>query len=169
VIDLPRFSALAGRPYHRKVPEVTPAFWTTKVLTTGMGEATSDYLVHQLAPIIAVAFGAAGLGVALVLQFSVRRYDPWIYWLAVAMVAIFGTMAADFLHVELGIPVRGVHRLLFRGARGGLRRLVLGREDAVHPHHRQPAPRGLLLAQRDDHVRAHCTSDTSCPGSSSPS
>jgi uncharacterized membrane-anchored protein len=104
VIDLPRFSALAGRPYHRKVPEVTPAFWTTKVLTTGMGEATSDYLVHQLAPIIAVAFGAAGLGVALVLQFSARRYNPWIYWLAVAMVAIFGTMAADFLHVELGIP-----------------------------------------------------------------
>jgi uncharacterized membrane-anchored protein len=104
VIDLPRVFAFAGRPYHRKVPEVTPAFWTTKVLTTGMGEATSDYLVHQLAPIIAVALGGAGLAVALVLQFAVRRYSPWVYWLAVAMVAIFGTMAADFLHVELGVP-----------------------------------------------------------------
>jgi uncharacterized membrane-anchored protein len=88
----------------RKVPEVTAAFWIAKVLTTGMGEATSDFLVHQLAPIVAVAIGGVGLAVALVLQFAARRYNPWIYWLAVAMVAVFGTMAADFLHVELGIP-----------------------------------------------------------------
>jgi uncharacterized membrane-anchored protein len=88
----------------RKVSEVTAVFWIAKVLTTGMGEATSDFLVHQIAPIIAVALGALGLTVALVLQFAARRYDRWVYWLAVAMVAIFGTMAADFLHVELGIP-----------------------------------------------------------------
>ncbi|MGA7987150.1 MAG: hypothetical protein WCB51_01990 [Candidatus Dormiibacterota bacterium] len=93
-----------ARGSFRKVPEVTAAFWIAKVLTTGMGEATSDFLVHQLAPIIAVALGAVGLAVALVLQFAARRYNPWIYWLAVAMVAIFGTMAADFLHVELGVP-----------------------------------------------------------------
>jgi uncharacterized membrane-anchored protein len=86
------------------VPEVTAAFWVAKVLTTGMGEATSDFLVHQLAPIVAVAIGAVGLAAALALQFAARRYNPWIYWLAVALVAVFGTMAADFLHVELGIP-----------------------------------------------------------------
>jgi uncharacterized membrane-anchored protein len=40
----------------------------------------------------------------LVLQFSVRRYVTWIYWLVVVMVSIFGTMAADVLHVVLGIP-----------------------------------------------------------------
>jgi hypothetical protein len=33
-----------------KVPEVTVYFWITKVLTTGMGEATSDYLVHRINP-----------------------------------------------------------------------------------------------------------------------
>ena len=88
----------------RKVPEVTAAFWVAKVLTTGMGEATSDFLVHQLAPIVAVAIGAVGLALALALQFGARRYNAWIYWLAVALVAIFGTMAADFLHVELRIP-----------------------------------------------------------------
>lgn len=88
----------------RKVPEVTVAFWIAKVLTTGMGEATSDFLVHQLAPIVAVAIGAVGLTISLVLQFAVGRYNAWIYWLAVAMVAIFGTMAADFLHVELLVP-----------------------------------------------------------------
>ncbi|HVC05183.1 MAG TPA: hypothetical protein VND88_10960 [Candidatus Acidoferrales bacterium] len=78
----------------RKVPEVTVAFWIAKVLTTGMGEATSDLLVHQLAPIVAVAIGAVGLTISLVVQFAVGRYNAWTYWLAVAMVAIFGTMAA---------------------------------------------------------------------------
>ncbi len=33
-----------------------------------------------------------------------RRYDAWSYWLVVVMVAIFGTTAADALHVVLGIP-----------------------------------------------------------------
>jgi uncharacterized membrane-anchored protein len=92
------------RDFACKVPEISAGFWVTKVLTTGMGEATSDTLVHQLAPVIAVALGAAGLAVALVLQFAAPRYRPWIYWFAVAMVAVFGTMAADALHIELGIP-----------------------------------------------------------------
>jgi uncharacterized membrane-anchored protein len=88
----------------RKVPEVTVYFWIIKLLTTGMGETTSDYLVHQLNPLLAVALAAIGLAVALVLQFLVRRYIAGVYWLAVVMVAIFGTMAADVLHVGLGIP-----------------------------------------------------------------
>ena len=40
----------------------------------------------------------------MVLQFSVRRYNSWVYWLAVVMVSVFGTMAADVLHIGLGIP-----------------------------------------------------------------
>jgi len=88
----------------RKVPEITIYFWAITLLTTAMGEVTSDFLVHQLDPMVAVALGAAGLAIALILQFSVRRYVPWRYWLAVVMVAIFGTMAADVLHVGLGIP-----------------------------------------------------------------
>jgi hypothetical protein len=31
-----------------KVPEVTAAFWVTKVLTTGMGETASDFLFRHL-------------------------------------------------------------------------------------------------------------------------
>jgi uncharacterized membrane-anchored protein len=87
-----------------KVPEVTAAFWVTKVLTTGMGETASDFLFQRLAPPIALAIGIAGLATALVLQFKARRYVPWIYWLAVAMVSVFGTMAADVAHVGLGVP-----------------------------------------------------------------
>jgi uncharacterized membrane-anchored protein len=88
----------------RKVPDVTVYFWIIKLLTTAMGEATSDFLVAQIDPAIAVALGGIGLVIALVLQFSVRRYIPWVYWLTAIMVAIFGTMAADVLHVGLGIP-----------------------------------------------------------------
>lgn len=88
----------------RKVPEITVYFWIIKLLTTAMGEVTSDYLVHQLNPIIAVGIGFIGLAIAMILQLFVRRYIAWIYWLAVVMVAVFGTMAADVLHIGLGIP-----------------------------------------------------------------
>jgi uncharacterized membrane-anchored protein len=87
-----------------RVPEVTVAFWITKGLTTGMGESSSDYLVHRLPPVLAVALGGIALAVALGLQLAARRYVPWTYWLAVAMVGVFGTMAADVLHVGLGVP-----------------------------------------------------------------
>jgi uncharacterized membrane-anchored protein len=53
---------------------------------------------------VAVGLGAVGFAAALVLQFRARRYVAWIYWLAVVMVSVFGTMAADVLHVGLGIP-----------------------------------------------------------------
>jgi uncharacterized membrane-anchored protein len=87
-----------------KVPEVTVAFWMTKALTTGMGESSSDYLVHTLPPALAVVLGFIAVVGALAIQFRARRYVPWIYWLAVAMVGVFGTMAADVLHVGLGVP-----------------------------------------------------------------
>ncbi len=87
-----------------KVPEVTAYFWIAKALTTGMGESTSDFLVHKLVPEVAVMLGGSGLVVALWLQFASSRYVAWRYWLAVAMVGVFGTMAADVLHVGLGVP-----------------------------------------------------------------
>ena len=91
-------------PATTKVPEITLLFWVIKLLTTAMGEATSDFLVFQIDPVIAVILGAIGLAVAMTLQLLVRRYVPAIYWLAVAMVAVFGTMGADVVHIGLGIP-----------------------------------------------------------------
>ena len=71
-------------PVMIKVPEITLLFWVIKVLTTAMGEATSDFLVFEIDPVIAVILGAIGLAVAMTLQLLVRRYVPWIYWLAIA-------------------------------------------------------------------------------------
>ena len=88
-----------------RVPaEITAYFWAIKGLSTAMGESTSDYLVHTIHPVPAVLLGFAGFLVALALQFSMRRYLAWTYWFAVVMVGVFGTMAADVLHVGLGVP-----------------------------------------------------------------
>lgn len=89
---------------YTKVPEITVYFWIIKLLTTAMGEATSDYLVSHMNQFVAVALGGIGLVASLILQLSVRRYVAWIYWLVVVMVSIFGTMVADATHIVLGIP-----------------------------------------------------------------
>lgn len=86
-----------------KVPEVTVYFWIIKLLSTAMGESTSDYLVYQINPYVAVGVACIALAIALLLQFLGRGYVAWRYWLAVAMVAVFGTMAADVLHKVIGI------------------------------------------------------------------
>jgi uncharacterized membrane-anchored protein len=95
--------ALSRRTY-RKVPELTVYFWVIKLLSTAMGESTSDYLVYHINPYVAVVVGCVGLLVSLLIQLRVARYIAAVYWLAVVMVAVFGTMVADVMHVVLGIP-----------------------------------------------------------------
>jgi uncharacterized membrane-anchored protein len=87
----------------KKVPEVAVMFWVTKLLTTAMGESTSDYLVKVLNPVVAVGIGTLVLLGVLAYQVGKDRYIPWVYWLAVLMVAIVGTMAADVLHKQFGV------------------------------------------------------------------
>ncbi len=74
-------------PLAVKVPQITLAFWVIKVLTTGTGEAASDFLAGR--SLVAAAglglVGLVGLVVGLVLQLRSKRYQPWAYWLAVSM------------------------------------------------------------------------------------
>ena len=78
------------------MPEITAIFWVLKLLTTGMGEAMSDFLGQKSVPIAGVV-GVVGIVVALRMQLRAREYRAPIYWFAVMMVAIFGTMVADGL------------------------------------------------------------------------
>ncbi len=87
-----------------RVPEPSASFWLVKILTTGMGETTSDFLVKTFAPELVVPVALLALVIVLVLQFRLRRYQPAMYWTTALMVSIFGTMAADVLHVGLGVP-----------------------------------------------------------------
>lgn len=107
-------SSISGRPIPspsaptrvgaRRVPEIIAAFWIVKGLSTAMGESSSDFLVNSMAPEIAVGLGFLAFLAALIVQFRVGRYIAWAYWLAVVMVGVFGTMAADVMHVALGVP-----------------------------------------------------------------
>jgi uncharacterized membrane-anchored protein len=92
-----------GRHALAKVPEITLIFWVLKLLTTGMGESMSDFLGQHSVP-IAGAIGVLGLWFALWLQLRQREYRASVYWFAVMMVAIFGTMAADGIHDGASIP-----------------------------------------------------------------
>lgn len=87
-----------------RVPEITAFFWIVKALSTAMGESTSDYLVGALSPVAAVLLGFVAFAIAMILQLSRRRYIAGVYWFAVVMVGVFGTMIADVIHVGFGVP-----------------------------------------------------------------
>jgi uncharacterized membrane-anchored protein len=89
-------------PVAAKVPEITATFWVLKLLTTATGEAASDYLLSTMS-LIGLGIGLAGFALALRVQFRTRRYNAFAYWAAVMMIAVFGTMAADTLHHQLGV------------------------------------------------------------------
>jgi uncharacterized membrane-anchored protein len=91
------------QPVAAKVPEITVVFWVLKVLTTGMGEAMSDFMGSVSVP-LAGATGILGLWLALRLQMRTREYRAPVYWFAVMMVAVFGTMAADGVHDGASLP-----------------------------------------------------------------
>jgi uncharacterized membrane-anchored protein len=88
----------------RKVPEVLLLFWVVKILTTAMGEATLDFFVKRYNPATVVILGGLVLAIIIAVQLAAPKYFAPLYWLAVTMVAIVGTMAADVLHVGFGIP-----------------------------------------------------------------
>ena len=87
-----------------KVPSINGVFWVLKILTTAMGEATSDYFVHHVAPALAVLGAGVLFAVVLVWQLRYPRFSTIWYWLAAVMVSVFGTMCADVVHVGLGVP-----------------------------------------------------------------
>jgi len=87
-----------------KVPSINGVFWFLKILTTAMGEATSDYFVHHFAPALAVLGAGVIFSAVLLWQLRYSRFNTLWYWLAVVMVSVFGTMCADVVHVGLGVP-----------------------------------------------------------------
>jgi len=90
-----------------KVPEVTIYFWVIKVLCTTVGESFADYINTTLGfglTKTTVVFSAA-LAVVLVVQFRLRRYMPAVYWLAVVLISVVGTLLTDQLTDGLGVEL----------------------------------------------------------------
>jgi uncharacterized membrane-anchored protein len=97
----------AGTGMLNKVPEVTLFFWVIKILCTTVGETAADFLNENL------HLGLTGttcvmsglLIVALFFQMRVRKYVPGIYWLAVVLISVVGTLITDNLTDKLGVSL----------------------------------------------------------------
>ena len=91
-----------------KVPEATVFFWIVKIMATTVGETISDYFNTTLKFGLVGTFFlmAALLFVALVLQFRLRQYVPAIYWLAVVLISVVGTLITDYLHDSRGVELK---------------------------------------------------------------
>jgi len=90
-----------------KVPEVTIFFWIIKILCTTVGETFADYLNDTL------GFGlskttyvmSAVLLVALFFQFRLRKYVPGVYWFAVVLISVVGTLITDNMVEHYGVSL----------------------------------------------------------------
>ncbi len=91
-----------------KVPEITLYFWVIKILCTTVGETAADLLNENLGLGLTntTYIMAAALIVVLVFQFRSRKYVPWIYWLAVVLISVVGTLFSDNLVDNLGVELQ---------------------------------------------------------------
>ena len=90
-----------------KVPEITVFFWIIKVLCTTVGETAADFLNVNLNLGLTGVSVVTGILLVIVLffQFRARKYIPSIYWLAVVLISVFGTLVTDNLTDKLGVPL----------------------------------------------------------------
>ena len=111
-------SAISAGPLS-KVPQVTAFFWVIKVLCTTVGETASDFLNVNLGLGLSGTSLAAGacLLVVLFVQFRSKKYVPAIYWLAVVLISVFGTLITDILTDSLHVPLE-ISTIIFTVALG---------------------------------------------------
>lgn len=91
-----------------KVPQVTLMFWVIKIMATTVGETAADFLSTNLRLGLAgtsIVMGAL-LCLALLVQVRKDRYVPTIYWVAVVLISVVGTLITDNLTDHLGAPLQ---------------------------------------------------------------
>jgi uncharacterized membrane-anchored protein len=96
-----------GRLMLNKVPEVTLYFWIIKVLATTVGETAADNLNTSLSLGLTGTTYVMGtlLLAVLVFQFRSRKYVPSVYWTAVVLISIVGTLITDNLVDNYGVAL----------------------------------------------------------------
>lgn len=90
-----------------KVPEITLYFWIIKILATTVGETAADYLNVNL------NFGLTNttyvvsviLAVVLAFEFKLTRYVPGVYWTAIVLVSVVGTLITDNMTDNFNVPL----------------------------------------------------------------
>jgi uncharacterized membrane-anchored protein len=97
-----------GRRLLNKVPEITLYFWIIKILCTTVGETAADFINENLGLGLTATTYIMGalLIVTLVFQFRAKRYIPGLYWLAVVLISVVGTLFSDNLVDNLGVALQ---------------------------------------------------------------
>jgi len=90
-----------------KVPEITLYFWVIKVLCTTVGETAADFLNTNLN--LGLTGTSLVMGVLLIAvlfyQFKTKKYTPSVYWLAVVLISVVGTLITDNLTDNFGVSL----------------------------------------------------------------
>ena len=97
----------ATRAMLSKVPEILLSFWIIKILCTTVGETAADFMNGTLNLGLTGTSLVMGALLLLVLffQFRTRQYIPAIYWLAVVLISIVGTLITDNLTDNFGVSL----------------------------------------------------------------
>src|SRR5258708_3502570 len=95
------------RNFLNKVPEITLYFWIIKILCTTVGETAADFLNSTLNLGLTGTTLVMGtlLLITLFFQFRSKKYIPGIYWFAVVLISIFGTLITDNLTDNFGVSL----------------------------------------------------------------
>ena len=90
-----------------KVPQVSLYFWIIKIMATTVGETAADFLSFNLhfGLIITTVVMSALLMLALLIQLRAKQYVPSLYWIAVVLVSVVGTLITDNLVDNFGVSL----------------------------------------------------------------
>ena len=107
-MSLSPLGSVRARTMLNKVAEVTVFFWIIKILATTVGETFADLLATHLNLSLTTTtlIMSALLAVILAFQFRAQKYIPGVYWLAVVMISVVGTLITDNLVDNLGVTLR---------------------------------------------------------------
>src|SRR5437588_11581496 len=99
--------AAHGSLTFNKVPKVTTDFWIIKLLAVTVGETAADYMNLDLGLGLSLTSWilATFLTATLALQFFQTKYVPWVYWAAVVLISVVGTLVTDNLVDNFGVPL----------------------------------------------------------------
>ncbi|WP_198153152.1 hypothetical protein [Pseudofrankia sp. DC12] len=93
-------AADGGSETAKKLPEITLAFWITKIAATTLGETAGDLFAQTFRIgylLTTVVFFSVFL-VTLALQLRARHYRPFFYWTVILMTSLAGTTISDFMN-----------------------------------------------------------------------
>jgi uncharacterized membrane-anchored protein len=101
-------TASVGRQMLNKVPEITIYFWVIKILCTTVGETAADLMNEDLGIGLTntTYIMSAALIAILIAQFRTRKYIPGVYWLAVVLISVVGTLITDNLVDNAGVELQ---------------------------------------------------------------